>query len=192
VRTRRLFFGVAVDPATQSWLGEWAQGLRRQGLTATNWSAPALYHITVRFLGETPEERLARLAECAARAAEDAAPFALRFSELGAFARSRVLWLGLEDDAGLAGLQALYRRLEQALADAGLAKPETRPYRPHLTLARGFHAADLRRLAPRARRLPPGAPVVRVAELVLFESVREAGRLRYPKIGTWPLGKTGA
>ncbi|MNG25662.1 RNA 2',3'-cyclic phosphodiesterase [compost metagenome] len=72
---------------------------------------------------------------------------------------------------------ALQQRLQQTLLAAGLPS-DTRPYRPHLTLAR-------------QSRLPaqtePCAFAWQVKRLVLFASQQEAAGKRYHALGEWPL-----
>ena len=69
-------------------------------------------------------------------AADSAPSFSLSIHSLGAFpglTAPRVLWAGVQGD--LAPLLKLQTRLEVSLAARGFPK-ETRPFSPHLTLAR--------------------------------------------------------
>lgn len=94
-------------------------------------------HVTLRFLGGTPEHRLPAIKHALAKV--KAAPFDLVVQGAGVFPpgsrRPRVLWLGLSPDAPL-------RQLKQAVDDAlaGLstaqAAEDTAAFSPHLTLAR--------------------------------------------------------
>lgn len=103
--------------------------------SGAKWVDPALCHITLKFLGYVAEDRLPAIAEACRRAASGAGPFELAFAGLGAFPRwrgARVLWMGLAPSRPLARLQAA---VEAELAPLGFA-PESRPFAPHLTLAR--------------------------------------------------------
>ncbi|MBN2490802.1 MAG: RNA 2',3'-cyclic phosphodiesterase [Planctomycetes bacterium] len=101
-----------------------------------NWVAFENIHLTLRFLGETPPERLE-----AARAALEEATVAwsaprLVVHGLGAFLQRRVprvLWAGAEDGAGV--LAGLADSLEQALAGRGFPRERER-FVPHVTLGR--------------------------------------------------------
>ncbi len=137
-------------------------------------------HITLRFLGPTPEERVTAAAAAVAGAASGAAPFAIRISGADAFppvGRPRTLWLDL--DRGADDLAALATRLDDALADAGWER-ERRPFRAHLTLARadGVRAgpATVAALREAAAELAIESPIDRI---VLYESVTGSGRARY-------------
>ncbi len=94
-------------------------------------------HLTLQFLGETPENRIqdiVRSLEPVARAQE---PFWLSFTDrLGYFGQQnpvRVAWLGIAGE-----LSALLRLQENIAAKMqGLGFPEgSRPYHPHITLVR--------------------------------------------------------
>jgi len=100
------------------------------------WTKPHQLHITLRFMGRTPDDQLPvirqRLAEV------KAARFRLALSGVGVFPaarRPRVLWLGLEPAAPLVSLK---REIDLALGPDLMADPreEKRDFHPHLTLAR--------------------------------------------------------
>jgi 2'-5' RNA ligase len=105
-----------------------------QGLAAARWSDPAQLHLTLRFLGEIPDEGLVTLS--AKLAAVVHAPFTLALRGVGVFPRqgrrpARVLWTGVAPEAPAVSLKAAI--------DAALGPdPEAagRGFSPHLTLAR--------------------------------------------------------
>jgi 2'-5' RNA ligase len=105
-------------------------------------------------------------------------PFQLQTASLGGFPSgkaTRVLWLGLEPCPALGGLVA---DLRSALE--GASEPfDTKPFRPHLTLAR------FRRPLPIEGLLAPTPMVLGVDRLVLFES---RPREDYVPMKSWPLG----
>lgn len=137
-------------------------------------------HVTLRFLGPTPEARVADVAAAAAAAAAGTAPFAIRIAGADAFppvGRPRTLWLDL--DRGTDELTALAARLDESLAAVGWER-ERRPFRAHLTLARadGVRAgpATVAALRAAAAELAIESPIDR---LVLYESITGSGRARY-------------
>ena len=89
-----------------------------------------LVHVTIKFLGELPEEDVGPVTEALGKVTF--APFPVRVSGMGAFPGRaiRVVWLGLAGN-----FQELYRKVEQALKPLGFA-PEARGFSPHATLAR--------------------------------------------------------
>jgi 2'-5' RNA ligase len=91
---------------------------------------PGLVHVTLKFLGDVPEEGIDKVAE--ALGAVKAAPFTAHVRGMGAFpGRSvRVVWLGLEGN-----FEELYRKVEDALSPLGFER-EARGFSPHVTLGR--------------------------------------------------------
>jgi 2'-5' RNA ligase len=99
-----------------------------------NWSPPRNLHITTKFIGEWPEERLPELKQALAALPErPAAEFRVR--GLGFFPNRhhpRVFWAGVEAPPQVAALAA---ETDAGLAALGVSR-EQRPFSPHLTLAR--------------------------------------------------------
>ena len=91
--------------------------------------APADWHLTLHFIGAVPRERLPAL--CAGLAV-DLQPFTLHLGEPALWPHGLAVLL---PEATPAALQALHAALGACLLDLGL-HTDTRPYQPHLTLAR--------------------------------------------------------
>jgi RNA 2',3'-cyclic 3'-phosphodiesterase len=109
------------------------------GIPGARWVPAENYHVTLRFIGETPRH----VAEEIDHALADlkAPGFTLTLAGLGIFAkggRSNSLWVGVERSQQLDHLQS---KIETALQRCGLA-PERRRFQPHLTLARLDNAAE--------------------------------------------------
>ncbi|HEU4569241.1 MAG TPA: RNA 2',3'-cyclic phosphodiesterase [Gemmatimonadales bacterium] len=99
------------------------------------WVRPEGMHLTLKFYGEVPAERVETLAESLRFAAEGIGPLTLSLGGLGAFPslrRARALWLGLE---GPPALEILQDRVERRAEELGYA-PEGSVFRPHVTLGR--------------------------------------------------------
>ena len=129
----RLFVALEIPAAVRdnlSALGKELQPLAKE----LRWVAPGNFHVTLKFLGETPSKRLASIREAlgAVRSKEAAA---LRFQGLGFFPNERrpsVLWAGIEYTAAL---QAVAAQIDKCLKRLGFLC-EKREFKPHLTLAR--------------------------------------------------------
>ena len=143
------------------------------------WVPQAQLHFTMKFLGEIAEESVAGAKAALARAAgASGSPgktipraFRLELEGLGAFpphGPARVVWAGC--GPGAEELEALASVVEEAFAAEGFP-PESRPFSPHLTLARVRDPVAGRKLA-RALASAPGEPFgsVAVSSLVLFRS----------------------
>ena len=132
----RLFVAVALPDHALRALGGAIDRLRAELSGAFRWSAPETMHLTVRFIGGTPLERVPEIKAALEEATARCGRLELRLDGVGAFYRRRtptVVWAGL--GGALAGMTALHDAVEEALAHVGLA-PETTAFRPHLTLAR--------------------------------------------------------
>src|SRR5579862_1898868 len=124
----RLFVGIGFPPELKLRLSL----LETAPLPGAKWVDPGNLHLTLRFIGEIPEDQAADVDEWLARV--KARPFTLQLAGTGVFGGNRphALWVGVERDPDLARLRD---RIEQALVRAGLA-PEQRKFAPHVTLAR--------------------------------------------------------
>jgi RNA 2',3'-cyclic 3'-phosphodiesterase len=104
------------------------------------WSPPANLHVTTKFIGEFPEDKLPQL-QAAFAALPERPPIEISVAGLGFFPNARaprVFWCGIEAP----GLEALAAETEGAAAKLGVAR-ENRPFSPHLTLARIKERLDL-------------------------------------------------
>lgn len=167
----------AADPATQR-----AGRLR--------WAVSEGLHLTLRFLGATPEERVPDAAAAVEAAVRGVRAFRVGLSGAGAFPsadRPRVVWLGVS--SGAPDLAALAARLEGELAARGW-EPDPRPFRAHLTLARadGVPGAALavEALSRLAADLDTGWTADR---LILYQSLLGGGSARYRPLAEGSLGR---
>lgn len=99
------------------------------------WVPRENWHVTMKFLGSTRPRLADWVPERVAAVAEVQSSFETKVLGLGAFPsprRARVLWAGLEDPGD--EMDRLAGALDGALARE--FKPEGRPFRPHLTVAR--------------------------------------------------------
>jgi 2'-5' RNA ligase len=100
------------------------------------WVKSGGLHITLKFLGDIPEDLVNPLSIELDRAARGHPRLKLMLSDCGAFPnvkRPRVIWAGLSGDVGeLTGLAA---SIEKACALCGIPE-EKRPFSSHITLGR--------------------------------------------------------
>jgi 2'-5' RNA ligase len=138
------------------------------GLPGARWVPPENYHLTLRFIGETPGHRAEEID--IALAGLRARGFQLTLSGVGTFAkggRSTALWVGVERNPRLDHLQ---NKIETALQRAGL-EPERRRFQPHVTLARLDNVAEGKLVSyVQAHNLFRTDPVP-VAHFTLFSSL---------------------
>ncbi len=101
------------------------------------WTPPKNIHLTLHFLGDVSRDVL----EPATLALQDVAtrisPFSLQLSNLGCFPntrRPRIVWVGLSGDMQI--LVRLHKELGIQLQKGIGFQPESRPFKPHLTIGR--------------------------------------------------------
>jgi 2'-5' RNA ligase len=184
----RLFVAIEVPDAWREAARDAGEQLVRTSGVALRLVDPALLHLTLRFLGEVPDDRLPALDSALAKYVPPI-DIELTLGTAGTFgspARTSVAWLGIGGD--LDALLALVARGDGAIREAGLSADQER-FSPHLTLARVGRAArpaERRALVEAARALPaPSADPFRVRELVLVRSYLGGRQPRYEVIGRY-------
>ncbi len=113
---------------------------------AVRWVAPENIHLTLRFLGDTAEDKLPLISQELDNITSDFQPFKLYLNELGCFPnrkRPRVVWAGISGE--LKRLNALQKRIETAVQSLGW-QGEKRPFRAHLTIGRVKDRSQARQL----------------------------------------------
>lgn len=133
----RCFWCVELGVSTRTGLEAWLERARRMA-PHLKWVHPESLHITLRFCGEIPLSLVEAISDevKTALAETKPSPFWLQLGRAGAFPnlkRPRVFWIGIEGE--VEKLVFLQEQIEKAAVSAGLAK-ETRPFSPHLTVAR--------------------------------------------------------
>ena len=131
----RLFVAAEVPELHRDWVQEETKPWR-EAMSGGRWTETRNQHLTLKFLGWTPTERLDDVASACEKVAGAHRSASLRLSTVGTFPNARralVLWIGVEDPAGL--LAALAGDLDRALEPLGF-DIESRSFTAHLTLAR--------------------------------------------------------
>ena len=146
-------------------------------------------HLTLRFLGEVPEERAGPIGVALRSAVAMSPPFTLTLEGVGAFPSRnapRVVWVGVTQ--GREHATELSRKVSESLARVGFP-PEAAGFVPHVTLFRVRSPRDRHRarLLLDGTEPPPGARTVRVAEIVLKESTLTPGGALHRALGRFPL-----
>ena len=189
----RLFYAVPVPEEARAKVGELIDRVQAgvgDGTARIRWVRVEGLHLTLRFLGPTPESLQPALEAAADTVARAADPFEVALSGGGAFpslSRPRSLWVGVSEGAD--GLSSLADGLSTLARNEGL-ELETRPFAAHLTIGR----TDGVRLGPTAARvLADAASAIEVRFLadrvVLFRSWLGGGPARYEALHEARLGR---
>ena len=197
----RTFIALEFPPAIHTQLADATQRLRtylrsQRAPDCLRWAGLYNAHLTLRFLGDTTPVQAQLLADALAVIAQHQPPFELMLGHIGAFPnvrQPRVLWLGVAGD--VAPLHALHSAVEQRVTHAGF-RAETRPFSPHITLARANQRAsraDLRRIGQLVQEYTeiiaqPQMSCFQVNELVHMESQLQRGGAVHTPLGRFQFG----
>jgi 2'-5' RNA ligase len=149
-QTMRLFTAITLPPDVVAALTALIGRLRPTA--RIHWSPAANLHITTKFIGEWPKERLDELS-AALQALPAREPIPIEVRGLGFFPNPhapRVFWAAVHAGPELATLAQL---TDQATELLGVAA-EKRPFSPHLTLARIKEPTPLQPLRQAIASLP--------------------------------------
>lgn len=184
----RLFLAVTLPEPLQQEIARATAPLRAAAPTV-RWVRPDRLHLTMKFLGERPDDEATGIADAARRAIAGLSPVRASLHGAGAFPnfrRPRVVWLGMHPEAPLA---AIARRLDAALAPLGV-EPESRPFRAHVTLGRVADAMPPAAAAALERdvRQLTSTWSLAVYDIALMQSTLGPGGPTYRVLDTLPLG----
>ena len=187
----RAFLAIELPDSAKAALSRVVEELRAARLGGLRPVRPDGIHLTLKFLGDVPVDRIDSIGAAAERAAGQHAPFALSLSGVGAFPGGRaprVLWAGIAGD--LDSLGALQASVDGRLADLGFAR-ERRAFNPHLTLARMRDSASRedrsRALCVLRATQPREAMSFDVDAVALFQSTLAPGGAVYRRLLRVPL-----
>lgn len=105
------------------------------------WVDPNNMHLTLKFMGETPVDRLEPIKKVMHQVVMVFPIFEIEIKNLGMYPNAkkpRVVWLGISSEEYLT---SLHKQLDQALKELNI-QPEGRPFSPHLTIGRVRRSAD--------------------------------------------------
>lgn len=174
----RCFIALDISPEARRTVARLQSALARFE-EALRMVRPGSTHLTLKFLGNVPDERVAAVAEALSVAARAVEPFDFYVTGGGCFpprGTPRVVWAGVRETTGR--LATLQRRIEEAIEPLGFPR-EARPFHPHVTVARvrdGRGVGGLRQVVEQT-----DLPEVRchAREVLLFESRLRPGGADY-------------
>ena len=182
----RLFIAIALPPDVAARAFE----ILPTGLVALRRVKAENLHLTLAFLGQTPDERLGDVTAAASDSASSVSRFTVGFGGVGRFperGRPRVVWLGIAE--GAPSVLELGRGVSAGLRSHGL-RFDDRPLAPHLTLARVVEdasAAEAKTVGAALDRLSVGGLRFEVSEIAVIQSVLSPKGPRYTALATVPL-----
>lgn len=132
----RAFIAIELPDEVKSNLSEVLQRLKPGREKAVKWVNPDGIHLTLKFLGNIPSNKVVDITQAIESASEHAGPIKLNLQGLGAFPNlksPRVAWVGIGGD--IPNISNLQRQIDQSLIPLGFPS-EKRAFSPHLTIGR--------------------------------------------------------
>lgn len=183
----RTFIALPLPAGVIAMLAETQRRLKDHGI-AIRWVRPENIHLTIKFLGEIPTERIEALTRAMQVVGSRFQPLSLTAGGVGVFPgikRPRVLWAGLQGD--IEALGALYRALDRGLWEIGFPS-EKRSFKGHLTLGRIKKRIDSRLLGHAMADVGSiQSDVFKADEMILFRSDLKPQGAVYTEIERVPL-----
>jgi len=184
----RSFVAIELEDELRTELKRIQESLRGKRIAdGVRWVRPEGIHLTLKFLGNVPANRIHEVVPAVADSTEGVEPFSISLAGLGcfpSFARPNVIWVGVGGETG--ALARLRANIEANLATLGYP-PEKREYTPHLTLGRVDRrtgAADRRRLGALVQTETFAShSEMLVREISLMKSELSPAGARYTRLG---------
>lgn len=175
----RLFVGIPLAETVRSELDRVVARIKPD-FASWQWSQPESWHITVQFLGTATADQYSRLIHQLRAIRSPAVP--LQLGKLDVFDQSGVFFA---DVLIAPELVALQKTVTNATAPCGFVA-ESRPYHPHITLARRKGGVRGRELRDKLAAPEPFSSFI-AREFLLYESILSPGGSRYQVRGRFPL-----
>jgi 2'-5' RNA ligase len=183
----RAFIAAELPEAARRTLADLQDALRRD-LSGVRWVRAEGIHLTLKFLGDIPEERVDTIGQTLRAAVEGQRPLTLAIKGLGVFPgirKARVIWAGLGGET--ADLMGLQQRMEAALEPLDFPR-ERRRFKAHLTLGRFKKTPPAPALVPILERRSGYPPCeVALGRVVLYRSELHPQGARYSPLIEAPL-----
>jgi 2'-5' RNA ligase len=194
METIRAFIALPLPGALLEQLADLQSHLeRRIPPRSVRWVRTEGIHLTLKFLGDTPTEKLPGIEQALAIVARNAPVCTFTVGEMGCFPntrRPRVVWVGVQEPTGR--LAVLQDAIEEVMASFGY-EPEGRGFTPHLTLGRMGRKTS-RGDAARVGEIVATTEVGQLAEVVagrfeLIRSVLKPTGAEYTTLKVFALGE---
>ncbi|MCI0596761.1 MAG: RNA 2',3'-cyclic phosphodiesterase [candidate division Zixibacteria bacterium] len=184
----RLFVAAPFPAEVKNDLGKLIDDWRKEK-DKVGWVKKENLHLTLKFLGETPLEKMDALKRDLAANLNSSKVFSTSLSGAGAFPnlnRARVIWIGVSE--GKEKLSELAQKVEKATRPLGFPAAE-RAFSAHLTIGRVKDSRLTERLLAKIRSCTFEAQGVIVSEVVLYQSELAPGGSVYTPLARFELAK---
>ena len=185
----RLFLALPIEKQILNALANATDRLR-ESRAPVRWVRPEGMHLTMKFLGDTDDNRVEPLVEAVTGVTQSILPFPISVTGVGGYPnlrRPRVLWAGVVENSGT--LERLWKGVEEETERLGWER-EKRRFSPHVTIGRVKGNMNIARLATAMEGIKDEHwGDQEVDSLVLYSSQLKPGGAVYEKVHVFELGK---
>ncbi len=192
--TWRLFIAVELPRTLKREFIDLARSFRPREHERVRWIGEDAMHLTLKFLGDTPVDRVSEVKTALEQAASSTGKFSIKVGRTGCFPSfrdPRICWVGLSGE--LRRLEQLQGRVEGGLVALGFDR-EDRKFKPHVTVGRtrpgirGRFAEDIG-VSWRHAPLHSAGKIIPVSAIALYRSyLGEDDGARYEQLANLELG----
>jgi len=150
MNTIRAFIAFKLPDRILEFIREIQKELKNRGLKL-KWVKPESIHLTLKFLGDIPCDRIDSIETAIQVSAEGLHSISLIAGSIGVFpnlSRPRVVWIGIDGEIDI--LKGFQEKLDENLVKAGF-QAEKRSYKGHLTIGRVRKTPNLENLKTAVR-----------------------------------------
>jgi len=183
---KRLFIAVDVkpDPELSRFFSQLKITFHKENI---KWASQNIFHLTLKFLGETRESRIEGIAGELAGICSTYSPFSFKVKGLGYFGARKAPRVLFSEIEGAEILKELSMRINEKLAELGFEK-EQKAFRAHLTLGRIKHISDKAAFFSEIEnKRDVFLQDVKIDEIILYESILKPQGPDYMVIRKFPL-----
>ena len=182
----RTFFGFDLPPEIPG-VATRLRTLVNDPKRAVRWVKGTNIHLTIRFLGPTPNQTVYEIEEALHTKLVDSPSLTVRVEGTGVFptpTRPRVIWLGLKGD--IDGLRRLEEEIYQVVEPMGFPREE-REFKPHITIGRVRYPQKITPDVTKFMNAQYEPVNCMLQELHLYESRMGNKGVTYIPLATFPL-----
>ncbi len=183
----RTFIAIELPDSIKKKIGEVQAPLKKTD-TFVSWVKPGNIHVTLKFLGEVPEDKIDSVYAATEKAVKGAKRFTMSLKGMGGFPnlrRPRVIWIGA--GSGEAELSHLAGRIEEEMEKIGFPK-EKRKFSAHFTIGRVKSPKNIEQLAAQVASSDFLTEEIQATEVVVMKSQLNPSGAIYTPLKKVPLG----
>lgn len=157
--------------------------------SVVRWTKPEQMHLTMKFLGDTPDDAAVDVCQAASGIARACKPFDWTIDACGCFpprGKVRIVWVG--SGSAAESLCRIAAECEDAYEELGFAR-ESRSFSPHVTLGRVRFDKTGGRLRDAVDGFETQSACQPVSALTVFQSVLKPTGAVYDVLGKYSFGE---